>query len=103
MAFEILSIERIARKFQQEPNYLALIDYCGKKIECEFYTNALILYNGKIFCNRANFGKLNGSFYFRLGFVESLDKLHTSELEKEIIAYAKHNLKTNLKIMKTID
>jgi len=93
MAFEFISINRIVRKSERQPNYQTVIKYDNRDIDCDIYTNILILNNGRMFCNKVNLStKLNGDFYFRL---EALNCNGTDRLilEQEIIRYAKNQNK----------
>jgi len=90
MAFEFISIKRIIRKSEQEPNYKAVINYNGKKLCCEIKTNALILCHGEMFCNKVNLDtNLNGDFYFGLE-TWNCNKKEEVGLENEIIRYARN-------------
>jgi len=90
MAFEFISIERIARKSEQEPTHRALIKYNGREIYCEIKTNALILCYGNMFCNKVNLStRLNGDFYFGLE-ARNCKRKEEVGLENEIIKYARN-------------
>jgi len=95
MAFEFISIERIIRKTEQQPNYKSIIRYNGTEIPCEIFTNALITNNGKDFFNRIDYShSLNGNFFLRVEVLNSWHREYELGLEKEIIEFARNQDKS---------
>jgi len=92
MAFEILSLTKVEREFDYEPNYKAVIKYRQVEIPCEIKTNVFIrkVGNGLFICDRFNYRRVNGNFYFQLETLSFWHREYEKGLERELIDFAKN-------------
>ena len=102
MAFDFISIERIARKSEHEPHgYNAEIQYGRKKISFKIYTEAFLsnIKNILIICNRFNYQPLDGDFRFRIEMPYQFKNLE-KEVEQKLLDIQKSEQSENQKFKK---
>ena len=82
MAFEILSLTKVEREYDYQPNYKVMIRYEEKNIACEIYTNAKFMNGGKIICDYLFRTSFNDNLFLKVetAYSKVLDKILTNEL-----------------------
>ena len=92
MAFEILSINKIEREYDYQPNYEVSVRYKQANIRCEVCTNAFMrkIGNGLLILDNITYGRVNGNLYFKLEVLDSWHGEYEKDLEREIRRYARN-------------
>lgn len=101
MTLEFISLNKNCVENEYAPNYITKIDYNGRFVNCNIFTNAfLVLHKGLIFArNKINYKQMNGNLFFEL---EVRDRKYFG-LERELNRKVKFIIRnqTNLKNLNT--
>ena len=87
MAFKFISIDKIERENEYQPNYKVVIKYKEREIPCEIYTNAKIFFNGRLITDYLFNTSFNGNLYFRLEVTSSWHRDLEKKLQNEIMKF----------------
>jgi hypothetical protein len=90
MAFEILSLTKVEREFDYEPNYRAVIKYNQVEIPCEIRTNAKFMVGGKLICDYLYRTSMNGNLSLKVDTLKFQHREYEKGLERELIDFAKN-------------
>ncbi len=90
MAFEILSLIKIERKFEYEPNYRAVIRYKDREVPCDIYTTLRFFDGGRIICDFLYRTSFNGNLCFKLEITNPFMLHLEKELQDELIDFIRN-------------